>query len=322
MAVQVSFIIPHKGREEMLVQTLDSIFAQDFMQEFEVIVVSQNEFFAAEKLFIEKTNLKVIQASTALTISALRNYGAKLAKGEYFAFLDADIDLAPNWLTKLLNTLTANSDIALISAIQKNSPSEPALEQIRTALSNADIDTFVSFLPGRNLLLSAATFKKVHGFPEHLTTCEDYYFTHKVSELGKLLYSSKSHYVHLGEDKEFLPMFKKEIWRGQSNLGSISGRIPPLRELPSFIIPILLLLLLVISLFAIITLQSQLFISCITLMLIPVVIYSIRLFFIAQRKINIVNILKFYLLYFPARAIGTLLSIKTWIQTLGDKSNG
>ncbi|MDG1734062.1 MAG: glycosyltransferase family A protein [Thalassotalea sp.] len=319
--MMVSFIIPHKGREELLIHTLHSIFAQQCEQQIEVIVVSQNENFGAERMFAQKHNLQVIKASTDLTISALRNYGAKLAQGKYFAFLDADIELAADWLNNLLATLTSNTDIALVSALQKNSHDAPPLEKIRTALSNADIDSYVSFLPGRNLLLSAEMFHQVNGFPEHLTTCEDYYFTNKVAEFGKLYYCSKSHYVHLGEDKEYLAMFKKEIWRGQSNLQSISGRIPPLRELPSFIIPLFILLLFIIAAYSIITLQSQLFIYAVALIALPVALYSIRLFIVADKKISIRHILAFYLLYFPARAIGTLLSIKTWIQTLGDKAN-
>ena len=188
---KVSFIIPHKGREEFLLQTIESIFQQQCdHQQIEVIIVTQNsELTSLTSFENQPLQLTIDYQASHLTISALRNAGAKKAQGEFFAFLDADVALSTNWLTEMLQLLSSNDKRLLVSAMQINGENPPPLEQIRTVLSNAEIDCNVNFLPGRNLLLAKTTFNKVGGFPEHLVTCEDYYFTDKVHELGELFYS-------------------------------------------------------------------------------------------------------------------------------------
>ena len=214
MSEKISFIIPHMGREAMLIETLHSILGLHYPKEnIEVIVVSQNdEISETLSSFKDNLDLSVIFNQTNKTISHSRNLGASQANGDYLAFLDADIALSDNWVEVMLSILSSNEDILLASAMQINSQNAPPLERIRTALSNAELDTYVAFLPGRNLFLHKTTFDRVGGFPEHLLTCEDYFFTDKVNNLGKLFYTSRAQYVHIGEDKHFIPMFKKEIW--------------------------------------------------------------------------------------------------------------
>lgn len=305
---QISFIIPHKGREKFLQQTLESIVHQDFdLSLIEVIIVTQNKSLSAvTQKYGDKLTLSIYARPDSDTISTLRNFGVEKSTGQYLAFLDADISLSNNWLSCMLDGLSDNPGRALISAAQISGANAPPLEEIRTALSNAVIDENVSFLPGRNLFLSHETFINSGGFPEHLITCEDYYFTDKVRQLGKLYYTSQATYVHLGEDKKYREMYRKEIWRGQSNLLSIKGRIPPIEEIPSFIVPIGIFLMLLSSIIT--TLFGYYLIAtfCFILFLLPIFVYAIRLYFLARHKIRFVDVLKFYFSYFPARAIGTL----------------
>lgn len=317
VTVKVSFIIPHKGREEMLIQTLQSVGMQTLSKdEYEVIVVSQNKAFSQALHQLEaEIPLTLILNDVDKTISHSRNHGASIAQGNYLAFLDADVALEANWVESMIALLQQNRDIVLCSAMQKCADSAPPLEKIRTALSNAELDKSVTFLPGRNLFLSKSTFQKVGGFPEHLATCEDYYFTHLVTQLGSLLYTSASSYVHLGEDKAFSAMFKKEVWRGQSNLASIGGRSVPLRELPSFFVPFAVTFGFLFLLIALLYSQSSLVIIASITTLLPLILYTGRLKKLTGSSVNIGYCLLFYCLYFPARVLGTLLGIKGALGT-------
>ena len=179
MSINTSFIIPHKGREDMLIETLTSIAELKTPKEqYEVILVSQNkEISEALSEFKETVNLRVVNNNENNTISHSRNLGAGLATGKYLAFLDADVALASNWLDVMINTLSTRDNTVLASAMQVNSPNAPPLERIRTALSNAELDVPVGFLPGRNLFLLKETFEAAGKFPEHLLTCEDYFLS-------------------------------------------------------------------------------------------------------------------------------------------------
>lgn len=304
----ISFIIPHKGREQLLLKTIESVVQQSFdLSLIEIIIVTQNEQLS-DRLhsFSKDISLSVHTRPATETISTLRNFGVARSIGEYLAFLDADIELSTNWIECMLATLNGSTSRVIASAVQVDGQDAPPLEKIRTALSNAVTNQNVSFLPGRNLFLLRDTFEEVNGFPDHLVTCEDYYFTDRANQLGDLYYTSSASYVHLGEDKDFGEMFKKEIWRGQSNLLSVKGRSIPLNEIPSFIVPVGLMFLLLITLISLLTGYTLLATTSFFLFLLPITIYSIRLYKLTKNRVSFYNVLKFYLYYFPARAIGTI----------------
>jgi glycosyltransferase involved in cell wall biosynthesis len=308
MTVNITFIIPHKGREEFLTQTVSSIISQQYDKtQFEILIVTQNKSLENMNYFQQSSiPINVHFQPEDKTISALRNYGATKAKGQYLAFLDADIKLSPNWLTCMLTTMQEKSERMLVSAAQVNGPDAPPLEKIRTALSNAEIDCNVNFLPGRNLFLHRETFNQVNGFPEHLITCEDYYFTDQVHQLGELYYTSLASYIHLGEDKQYNEMYKKEIWRGQSNLQSIKGRNIPLREIPSFIVPLGIAVLFIVFISTLLMAMYSISFISLVLLTIPIIAYTLRLHKLTKDDVSIWHVFQFYLMYFPARAIGTL----------------
>ena len=307
----ISFIIPHKGRENYLIETLDSIANQDFNIELvEIIIVTQSDrLLKAVHSLSKRISLSIYSKPSENTISSLRNYGVTQSTGEYLAFLDADIKLSSNWIAAMINELKKNTERVLVSAVQVSSANAPPLEHIRTAISNAVTDQNVNFLPGRNLFLTREIFRKSGGFPEHLITCEDYYFTDKVNHLGKLYYTSEATYIHLGEDKEYIAMYKKEIWRGQSNILSMKGRKIPLAEIPSIVIPLIILILIIVSLISLMTGHYEITFFGILLFLLPCFIYSTRLFILSKMSISYLHIFKFYLVYFPARAVGALAGL-------------
>ncbi|EAQ98938.2 glycosyltransferase family 2 protein [Congregibacter litoralis] len=312
----VSFVVPHKGREAFLQKTLASVAAQTSSVAKDVVVITQNKTLLPQTTaYAGELDLRIIYAAPELTISALRNQGVAAVTSTHLAFLDADIALSPNWLEQLLPMLEGREDIALISAMQVNDERAPPLERIRTALSNASVDSSVDFLPGRNLLLRRTIYEAVGGFPEHLMTCEDYYFTDKVSEHGRLWYSGQASYIHLGEDKALGEMFSKEIWRGQSNLQSMAGRHIRINEWPSFFIPPWITLLTLTAVAMLLTAQWALALCAFLLALLPFSAYVTRLYVLADRRIALGHIAAFYGYYFPARTWGTILGV---FKTMGN----
>jgi glycosyltransferase involved in cell wall biosynthesis len=295
----------------MLIETIHSINQQSFnLSDIEVIVVSQTPELQQQEL-LNSNNLKLqlcIRPETD-SISALRNYGVLQAKGKFIAFLDADIALSTNWSEQMIRVLTEDQNRIIISGMQTCHDNAPCVEKIRTSLSNTEIDTNVEFLPGCNLFLKKSSFEVIGGFPEHLITCEDYFFTDKATKFGTLFRSSAATFIHLGEDKSFKAMFKKEIWRGQSNLQSISGRKITLTEWPSFIVPPAILIMFLLSLFLLTFGQTTWAFTAFLVAALPVFVYSLRLYLVAQKKIHFVHIFEFYCFYFPARAIGTVIGL-------------
>ena len=313
MTTSVAFIIPHMGREAMLISTLHSIAALECKNvNVSVVVASKNEAFSPELLAFNKVlNIQFLPINQHLTISDQRNIGVTHTNSEYLAFIDADVALSPNWLSAMLSIL-AQPNTVLASAVQEPSEHPTELEYVRVLLSNLQVNCAMEFLPGRNLLLKRETFNKTGGFPSELVTCEDYVFTQNVSQHGSLYYSNAASYVHLGEDKEYWPMAKKEIWRGQSNLASIKGRKVPVSEYPSFIAPPLFSLGLLGCAVALV-MQLPLFgLLCLAGSCGILALYTFRLWKKRLTYPSLFAIVAFYALYFPARTIGTVMgALKT-----------
>jgi glycosyltransferase involved in cell wall biosynthesis len=305
--MNISIIIPHKGREELLLLTVLSIITQSInISTLEIFIITQNkELNILEDIDSSSVNITIFHLSEDKSISALRNYGAYQSKGKYLAFLDADVELPHDWFATMIKVINENKNRIIVSSIQRNSLEPSEVEQVRTALNNIHKNSNVDSLPGSNLFMRKDDFENSLKFPEHMKTCEDIYFTSELAKKGKLFVTQETSHIHLGEDKSYQQLFKKEIWRGQSNLQSIKGRDIPLREIPSFIIPIALLILFITTLFTVIY-NNSLTILSVLILFAPIIVYSLRLYKLAKHEVQFWHVFKFYIVYFPARAFGTL----------------
>jgi glycosyltransferase involved in cell wall biosynthesis len=302
----VSFVIPHLGRIEMLDATIASILAQTAAEQIaQIIVVTKN---STPLLLPEHPKLQILYRPEAKTISEQRNIGAAVGNSEYLAFLDADIKLSDNWLISCLQCFERRPELGVVSGVQVNAVFASRTEQVRTAIASQERDTEVTALPGCNLLVRRDFHIKVGGFPEHIATCEDIFYTRALSVYGPLYKTASATFVHLGEDKSLAVTFKKEIWRSEHNLQSLQGRKIPLREWPSILLPfwvLLALLMLGVSIW-----QPALLLPAAVLAMLPALAYSTRLFMLPGHGLNFGFIFVFYMVYFSARSLGTLAGIR------------
>lgn len=104
----VSVIIPNKDHIDDLDRCLNSIYEKSTYQNFEVIIVENNstekETFAyyvqAEQT---RKNLKVLYWKDHFNYAAINNFGVRHAAGEYFLFLNNDVEvITPDWIEEML----------------------------------------------------------------------------------------------------------------------------------------------------------------------------------------------------------------------------
>ncbi len=308
----VSFVLPHHGRDLLLIETIESIFRQDIgKEEIEVIVVSKTEFDEAHTLPVKlveagvRGSVRFIVIPTEKTISFGRNHGAMQSSGKYLAFIDSDVRLAGDWVSTMIQLLRSSSDTVLVSAIQVHDSDNNTIDMIKSSMSQANLGE-VSALPGNALFMGRSAFDRSEKFPEYLETCEDWVFTNSLTKSGKLLLTDESSFVHLGEDKSYSAMFLKEIWRGKSNLGSLPGRKIDLREFPSIVVPAVVLLSPFFALVALILGFKVIALFAALFIVLAPLLYSIRLKVRSSVEVRFGSLILFYLIYFNARAIGML----------------
>jgi GT2 family glycosyltransferase len=104
---KVSIIIPTKDKFEYLKKSVESILNNTTYTNFEVILIDngssdQNVLDYYQNLSSDK-RLKIVENPGDFNFSAANNLGGKHATGEYFLFLNNDIEvLEPDWLEEMV----------------------------------------------------------------------------------------------------------------------------------------------------------------------------------------------------------------------------
>ena len=117
---RVSVIIPTFNRAGDLPRVLDALAAQTLL-DFEVIVVDNGSTddtaaLLARRAPKERYSLIHLPVSPSGPAGA-RNAGMKIARGAFFAFVDSDVALAPDWLELTLAELTDAPDVPAVGGI-------------------------------------------------------------------------------------------------------------------------------------------------------------------------------------------------------------
>ena len=328
-APAVSFVIPQKGRLDLLAETLSSIAAQRLADgpdagatpQLEVVLVTQDEPSDGVRKLLEERlgstpalRYRCIEEREAGTIATLRNRGARAAAGEILAFLDADVRLSENWTRALLEELSAEGDRVVVSAVQVAAETPSTIERIQAEMSRMKVGA-VGFLSGHALMTPRPVFDATGGFPEHLATCEDYVFADRANALGTVLLSGRTSYVHLGEDQDYRTVFRKERWRARSNLASLVGRRAGFVELPSFLVPLTVLAGIVALPIALLAGSAAATGVALFLALAPPAAYTLRLLRTAGGRLHPLEVLRYYLAYFPARGLGLLSGVPEFLRS-------
>jgi glycosyltransferase involved in cell wall biosynthesis len=112
---QISAIICTHNRDNYLGAAIDSLLAQDFAAEYEVVVVdngSSDRTSEVVKQRLGNPRLKYV-FEPILGLSVARNTGAKVANGEILAYLDDDAVASDRWLQILFSAYQNNPKLAI-----------------------------------------------------------------------------------------------------------------------------------------------------------------------------------------------------------------
>jgi glycosyltransferase involved in cell wall biosynthesis len=99
----ITVVIPLYNGEKYILRTLNSVLNQSF-KDFEIVVVNDGSKDNSSKIIEELSNSKIILFNQVNSgVSAARNKGIELGRGEYFIFLDADDEWDDFFLESLMN---------------------------------------------------------------------------------------------------------------------------------------------------------------------------------------------------------------------------
>lgn len=195
----VTVVIPAYNSAHYISQTLDSIQAQTFT-DYEVIVVNDGSTDRVElESILQSHPLPIIYVTQENKgVSAARNAAIKIARGEFYAQLDADDQWKPDYLEVQLEILKSNPDVAFVypNATIIGDSTEVDLEFMKISPSEGEV-TFESLVRQQCVVMTSVTarmsaIREAGMFDEELLSCEDFdLWLRIVKNVGRVTYHRK-----------------------------------------------------------------------------------------------------------------------------------
>lgn len=313
-----SIIIPVRNEEKHIATCLDSLRRLQCLPDlFEVIVVDNGSTDSTRSIaarFQDALPLRILEKPQAY-ISAVRNAGAAIAAGQFLAFLDADCEVLPDWLSAAHCVIAAGhagvfGSFYLIP--EKSSWIARYWYDERDKKGSGE----VSYLPAGDLFVSRGLFQKLQGFDESIQTNEDYEFCQRVRAAGfPIACVPALGVIHWGTPQSLGEFFRKHRWHGMHVFRVFLRNLPALFNfkpiaLALYTLACLLGLLAGVGV-ALWAGQFRLFTGFLLALMAPPLGLGIRAAISSRRSVAALPLSALYLTYAIARA-SCLIDWRTW----------
>jgi len=209
----ISFIIPVLNGEKHIRQCLDHIL-REMNDNDEIIVVDNGSTDDTLKIIEHYKKVKVL-VFPKVTIAALRNRGADIAKGDILAFIDSDCLVCEGW-RKAVIEIMKNTDVAATGSTTIIPKSATWVEKAWLS-QRKSYDIQASYINSGNFIIRNDIFVNVSGFNESFITDEDTDICRRINERGYIIIDSPNiKAIHLNNSKTIIEFFARQLWHSSS----------------------------------------------------------------------------------------------------------
>jgi len=193
----ISVIIPLYNKEKYISRALDSVLNQDF-QDYNIIIIDDGSTDGGTDIVRAYDDPRIIlMQQENRGVGATRNRGIQESDSKYIAFLDADDEWLPSYLSESYNALESNQDCSVsVSGYYQDSPNDKLVNkntnivdilksfgvtigkgpwEINNSISNLDIKYILYFFHTNTVFAYREALLKSGGFSEHSNFGEDSY---------------------------------------------------------------------------------------------------------------------------------------------------
>ncbi|MFL6584677.1 MAG: glycosyltransferase [Chthoniobacterales bacterium] len=183
----VSVIVCSYNGAKTLAACLRSLDLIDYPA-YEVVLVDDGSTDETREIAAQFPDVRYLHQPNR-GLSAARNHGAAVAKGEVFAYTDSDCMADPDWLYYLINTLLSGD----YAGVGGPNVSPPAQDWVQACVAAAPggpshvllTDTIAEHIPGCNMAWYRWVFENVGGFDhEYRKAGDDVDFCWRVQQAG------------------------------------------------------------------------------------------------------------------------------------------
>jgi len=179
----LSFIVPAYNEEHELAGSLASIrhAAKTAEQPFEIIVVDDASTDATAE--IAKAAGAVVIPVRHRQIAAVRNAGARAARGDILFFVDADTSISPSHVTAAINALETGYAGGGARVVPEGPV--PVWGRVFVRVFSIFYFTIWKLGAGAFLFTTRENFRAIGGFDDEVFAGEEIYFTLALRKLGR-----------------------------------------------------------------------------------------------------------------------------------------
>ncbi len=182
-----SIIIPTLNEEKFLPKLLDNLVKQKF-KNFEVIIVDGGSFdktIEKAREYIFFLDLKIITRKKR-NVSYQRNCGAKMAKGQFLIFLDADSQVNCFFTKKVYKNILKKKGLLFLPYLEpeENKSHYKFLFEFVNFLVEASQISGRPFSAGGALIIEKNFFKTIGSYNENLFLAEDHELIKRALQWG------------------------------------------------------------------------------------------------------------------------------------------
>lgn len=212
-----SVIIPARNEERNIGRCLEALRQMNFPREsFEVIFVDNGSTDRTVELvesFQNVFSLHILKKANVY-IAAVRNAGAAVARGRWYAFLDADCEVRPDWLNRASKSVAEGIKGGFGSFYLIPEKSTWIARQWHEAHEKKPAGE-TPYLPSGDLFISAEIFHKVGGFDETIQTNEDFELCQRIRGAGlPIVCVPELGVIHWGTPQTLKGFYRKNRWHG------------------------------------------------------------------------------------------------------------
>lgn len=172
-----SIVIPTLNEEKFLPKLLNDL-AKQTEKDFEIITAdgfSVDNTKQVAKDFNGKLNIRFCQTKLK-NVAGQRNYGAKISKGDYLIFFDADVRIVPSFLLKIKKIILRKKGLLFIPYLlpDKDYKQYKPLFDLINILVELSQNLPKRFSLGGSIIMERNFFNRLGGFDESLFIAEDH----------------------------------------------------------------------------------------------------------------------------------------------------
>ena len=196
MTPKVSVIIPTYNHSHYILETLQSVFDQNFT-DYEIIVVNDGSPDDAAQILaplVAQGEIEYIEQPNAGQAAA-RNRGLARAQGEFIAFLDDDDLWPPDKLEWQTACLEAHSDVVFVSGtVQEIDDQGREWGRPYGPMGTVSFESLFGgnpFISPGQILIRASAFQKTGGLNTTLWGTDDFDLWFRLAQHGKIVTSPR-----------------------------------------------------------------------------------------------------------------------------------